>query len=257
MSIQNLPKINVLVAGAVTALSTLGAAAAGYAVAQRKFNEEMELRIQQEVAEVRRYYSEARVANLDEKPSPEELLAEKIVEEEQYAESPEQEPPADKAADVSGDPIVNPIMAETPDMKRASIFSGEGPDDWNWDEEHVKRETNPNVFIITKDEFDENEHEHENETLTAYSDVVADAKDMPIDDVPSVLGDDALTSFGHGSDDRNVVYVRNMKHEVDYEVVNDDRTYAEVVLGFTGDEGPHIKHSRHRSRRRHHMDDDE
>ena len=65
-------------------------------------------------------------------------------------------------------------------------------------------------------------------TLTYYADhILADDMDEIVEDVEEKVGYDALTHFGQYEED--CVYVRNDKRKVDYEIVLDERTYAEVV----------------------------
>lgn len=93
-------------------------------------------------------------------------------------------------------------------------------------------------FIVSVDSF-QNEYEtHSKNTLTYYEadNVLTDDRDEVITDPDEYVGPDALDSFGEGSDDENVVYVRNLKKEADYEVIRDERAYQEVILGYQDDE---------------------
>lgn len=89
-------------------------------------------------------------------------------------------------------------------------------------------------YVITHDEFMENENGWEQNTLTYYNgdDILTDEKDVPVPDVEAVVGSDALTKFGHGSRDRNVVYVRNEKLESDYEITLSMGEFSKEVAGF-------------------------
>lgn len=65
-------------------------------------------------------------------------------------------------------------------------------------------------------------------SLTYYADgVVTDENDEEFKDAESYIGDDALKSFGRYDD--NSVYVWNGRLRVYYEILKDERTYAEVL----------------------------
>lgn len=79
--------------------------------------------------------------------------------------------------------------------------------------------------VITPEEFAADD-EYQSESLTLYSDgVLTDDFDNPIEDVPAMVGD-ALNHFGEYEDDS--VFVRNDRYKCNYEILKDDRTFAEV-----------------------------
>lgn len=81
--------------------------------------------------------------------------------------------------------------------------------------------------IITPEEFGENE-EYDTISLTLYSDgILADDADKPIDDVDEVIGKESLEHFGEYEDDS--IFVRNDKLKCDYEVLIDERKYAQIL----------------------------
>jgi len=61
--------------------------------------------------------------------------------------------------------------------------------------------------------------------------LVYDNEDI-IDDTDLLIGTDYLDWFGDASEDPYVVYVRNERIEIDFEVVRIEKSYAETVLGF-------------------------
>lgn len=108
------------------------------------------------------------------------------------------------------------------------------PDDFDYEEE-VKRRDPDLPYIITKEEFFENDpYEHDQLTITYYSgdDVLVDEKDVVIPNSDTVVGDNNLLKFGHGSGDPRLVYIRNENLNLDFEVVGNNGTYTEQVLGF-------------------------
>ena len=57
--------------------------------------------------------------------------------------------------------------------------------------------------------------------------VLADDMDEIIEDVDEVVGEDSLNHFGEFEEDS--VYVRNDERKCDYEILRDNRNYADVV----------------------------
>ena len=102
--------------------------------------------------------------------------------------------------------------------------SHEGSPDWRYDK-NQSEDSAPH--IITPEEFGENE-EYDTISLTLYSDgILADDADKPIDDVDEVIGKGSLEHFGEYEDDS--IFVRNDKLKCDYEVLIDERRYAQIL----------------------------
>lgn len=272
--IQTLKRPAVLV-GAASVVSASAGAAVGYRVAQKRLEERLNLELQQEIAEVKRYYSEQRVVQ-DVKPDPKELLDKIYSEEAQAAREAhesylgenlvEHAVPAETLAQpvVDGETLVDDSDPETAaalqetveGRVRENVFAGKAPvedeAEWDYDQELRIRAENPDKpYILHHDEYFENETEFEQSTLTYYTgdDTLVDEQSMPVGDDASVVGLDALTAFGHGSKDKNVVYVRNEALEMDFEIVKDERKFSVHVLGFDdNDEGESLTHSQRRFR---------
>jgi hypothetical protein len=100
---------------------------------------------------------------------------------------------------------------------------------------HNKSEIKP--YVITNEEFAEDMTHFDKLTIYYYEDdqTLADENEEIIQDVSSTVGDEALDKFGDGSDDPEIVYVRNEKMEIDYEVIRLSKSYKETVGGFTED----------------------
>lgn len=110
-----------------------------------------------------------------------------------------------------------------------SVFAEKADPDWNYEAELLERDPEK-PYIIHIDEFIENEPNHSNDTLTYYKgdDILVDAIDVPIYDYKNTVGE---LKFGHGSNDPNVVYVRNEKLNADYEILLDHGYFQVEVLG--------------------------
>lgn len=105
-------------------------------------------------------------------------------------------------------------------------------DVWNWQRE--KRVRNPNFpYIIHENEFEESESGYTQTTYTFYAvdNVLVDTDDKPLDDVNAVVGLGNLR-FGHGSQDEDVVLVRNDRLELEMEITRVPRSYAEDITGL-------------------------
>ena len=118
--------------------------------------------------------------------------------------------------------------------------------DYEFDLEEEKKKRRPDrPYILEHDEFYESEYQAV--TLTWYEgdEVLADEKDEHIPDIDKVVGEDNLLRFGAGSRDPNIIYVRNEKLEVDFEIVKNDGSYMEQVHGFIQhDDRPTIRRMR-------------
>lgn len=145
----------------------------------------------------------------------------------------------------------NGHVAVEEDPETESVFDKDEPQvgGWDYETENAKRGL-VNPFIIHHDEYMINEPEHEQVSLTYFSgdDVLVDERDQVMREVESTVGLEHLQKFGHGSEDPDIVYVRNPRLEVDYEISKSDGTFATEVHGFQDDELQHGE--RHQRRRR-------
>lgn len=99
----------------------------------------------------------------------------------------------------------------------------------NSDKKEVENKTMSNCepYVIPPEKFG-NDDNYELISLTYYSDnILGDDSDDVIDDVDSVVGPDALTSFGKYEDD--CVFVRNEQRMTEYEILLDSRTYFDAT----------------------------
>jgi hypothetical protein len=111
---------------------------------------------------------------------------------------------------------------------------------WNYDKELASR--NGDVpFIMHLEEYQQSECSHQ-VTITYFEgdDVLVDESDEVISKKDEVVGMENLNKFGYGSNDPNVVYVRNPKLDVEYEILRHQGHYAKEILGL---EEEHLEHS--------------
>lgn len=125
-----------------------------------------------------------------------------------------------------------------------NIFVSEGIDsDWDYEKELANRDsTHP--YILHQDEYMNDEMGFTQSTLTYYDgdQILADEQDVPVYNHERVVGE---LKFGHGSNDPNVVYVRNENARAEYEILLFSGYFEREVLGLEADaEIDHeIKHS--------------
>lgn len=82
-------------------------------------------------------------------------------------------------------------------------------------------------YVISPDDFRNSPPGYNAQSLDYYMDgILADGWGVKMD-IEETIGQDSLDHFGEYADD--ILYVRNERMEIDYEVARDPRTYAEAV----------------------------
>lgn len=94
--------------------------------------------------------------------------------------------------------------------------------------EEVSRVDRP--YVISPSEYGELDG-YETVSLTYFKDGVlaTDYDNEEVDYVDDVVGLESLEHFGEYDSDPDTVYVRNDRLKVDYEIMRDNRNYADVV----------------------------
>lgn len=89
-------------------------------------------------------------------------------------------------------------------------------------------------YVIPMTEFDYGREWYEKVTLTYYEqdDTLCNEGEEIIHNVDDVISYESLTHFGDGSNDEDVVYVRNPAVDTDFMVVRVNASYSETVCGF-------------------------
>lgn len=132
-----------------------------------------------------------------------------------------------------------------------NIFEESG-DDVRLNPEH--RDHNK-PYVITEEESMENDPEYDHINLTYYAgdNVLSDDEDGVIEKVEEIVGIENLGLFGVGTDNVDVVFVRNDRMKSNYEISRRADSYSVVVLSF---DEKHIQHSDEPMRRKRHLRDD-
>lgn len=262
--------------GIVVGCLVLGAVVGGgvtYLAVKKRLELKYDKISAEEIEAAKQYYrGMAQVATNEEAKSrtPEEILAELHGEE----GDPEVQEAAVSALKSYGGHVLNPeapakTEAELVDPEEAAarvekvegrvveqelpkphnIFTNVAPveseDGWDYEVETRIREENPGApYIIHHDEFYENDKDFEQAQLTYFAgdDTLVDDKQAIVPDIAATVGEDNVLRFGHGSKDKNIVYIRNERLELDLEVIHSSGKYQVEVLGFEdpddADQGP-------------------
>lgn len=231
---------DVQLAGAVLGGASVGAYF-GYIFAYEKASEEYKKIVDTELQEAKEYYT--KFHKTGEYADPVELAKDYIQEEnvEDYDEEVQDAIKALKDYSPENPAEENPEKqseiekAEVVESIQKNVFDTvpENEAEFDYQAEHDKR-IHGKPFIVTQEQFFENELEHEQITITYFEgdDVLSDEQDKPVENVDKIVGNDNLDKFGYGSNDPNVVYVRNDDLHLDFEIIHSDGKYTEEVLGF-------------------------
>lgn len=103
--------------------------------------------------------------------------------------------------------------------------------------EPSKRDVNNEPYVIDIEEFSEGEETFDKITVYyyEYDNILieaADAEDGEPEDIDATIGWGSLDCFGEGSVNPDIVYVRNEKLSIDYEVIRLRESYETSVLGY-------------------------
>lgn len=231
----------------------------GWRLAKRHYTKKYEAELEKEMDSARKFFG--RLNKIDE--DGETITPEKLAEKHRLAEEAEaaaealkdyKDGPRQYDKIVASDAVVAETVVQTDKSEPRNVFV-EGrelnPDDFDLVEE-ARHRSLESPYVISKDEFMENEPDYPQNSITYYSgdDVLADDRDQPVDNVEDLVGTDNLSRFGHGSGDKNIVYIRNDRVEVDFEIAYSGGKYSEEVHGF-------IAHSDRPLRRKMRQRDDE
>lgn len=153
---------------------------------------------------------------------------------------PEEEPVDDRASREEYEKKAAKYMNKTEDPESEglvkvsrNVFTNVPEDEWDQDEENKTRDPN-RPYVISYEEYIEQDPKYSQSELTYYEgdNIVADEADEPIDDEDGLYGgDETLRKFGHGSQDPNVVYVRNEKIALEMCITKTGGSFEEAVFG--------------------------
>jgi hypothetical protein len=250
-----------ILVGTAVVLAWGSGAFAGYILCERKtvkrLEEEYEARYILEEAQLKKFYKHKDQQKKTESPVSRARKihteeAEEIVEKEGYASKPKIT-------------IAGPEEPDVEDMGTVEVVSNvfvEVDEDFVWDEEveQANREMGKPYVVTQQDYFTSDDYEQVTWTYYAGDGQLANDKEEPVDDYEMTVGRANLERFGHGSRDRNVVYIRNERLNLDIEVIRSTGKYGVEVCGFLehADVNPRIRHAKaHEKRRNRRIGDDD
>ena len=203
----------------------------GYRFNREKIKAEAFAQSESEVEMLRDVYKAREIAR-EQKPALEE-----VVEEMGYSlRVPEQ----------SERPLPAPVPITTyPDARDTSNVENERPSvpppvdpdpaprpDWIYAKE-LEARSSEYPYIIHEDEYRESELDYAQVSYTYYAadDVLVGEDDRPITHPDLTVGQNNLR-FGHGSEDPNIVFVRNDRLELEMEICRSPGSYEQEILGL-------------------------
>jgi hypothetical protein len=199
----------------------------GFVIGRRFQREQITAKIyaesEAEVDKIREYYAR------EEKRPLEEIIVEKGYDKAKTEPEPERPLPP---------PVPVSPARETDFIHRTEVAEKDKYDGWNYPYELSQRNWKA-PHIIHQDEFFSNEETPFGQTTYVYyagDDKLTDTDNTVLNNRESFVGPDALINFGHGTDDANIVYVRNPALELEIEIVRHNGTYEEEVLGLEREE---------------------
>lgn len=136
-----------------------------------------------------------------------------------------------------------PLRERPPEDPQKRVFRSElaekdKMDGWSYSQEMMRRSSD-RPHIIHQDEFANNDGDYQQVTYVYYAgdDVLVDEQDNSvITNRDELIGPNVLTRFGHGTDDYNILYVRNPVLELEFEICRSLGSYEEEVLGLDSNE---------------------
>lgn len=197
----------------------------GYRYNREKLHMEAFEASEEELQRIREYYGRT------EKPELENIIAERG-----YAEPEVERPVRPLPAPVPAqepEPVQFPLEQITDESAEEKVEEKDKNAGWSYPVELAQR-TPHKPYILHQDEYMVNESEFTQVTLTYYEvdGVLSDVDDSPIFNMDNLVGASTLSRFGHGTDDYNVVYVRNPHLEMEYEICRVQKSFEVEVQGL-------------------------
>jgi hypothetical protein len=193
----------------------------GYKFNKEKIKAEAFKQSEEEVAKIREEYQRKIVAATP-KPSVDEVIEERGYDRPLKAPVPGL---VDPRTPVSAPPVVT--------------YEGGKDKHSNWDyATELEGRTDGEPYVIHQDEFQQGVDGYRKVTYTYYAaddTLVDEENNHPLPHADMIVGQDNL-KFGHGTDDIDVVFVRNDALELEMEICRSPLSYEEEVLGLNRDE---------------------
>ena len=234
--------------------------AVGYLVTKKKLEAKYIALAEEEIREMREHFHEAKKIAQVPKPDLEELVTDLGYKPPKVSDLG-YKPPKVSDIEIGELAVVDVVEVSDPiatnqEEREINVFD-DTPTEiaWEWAEE-LRNRSEARPYILHEDEFVQNEREYEQTTFTYYEgdDVLCDERDTIVDDREELVSSELLEKFGHGSGNKDTLFVRNPVRELDMEITRSSGTFAQEVHGLGDDE---LQHSSRMPRRHRGYDDDE
>jgi hypothetical protein len=192
--------------------------AAGLFAARAKYKLKYEKLAEEEIAEMRTFFRARQAATEAQLKAPLEEVMEYLG----YEKAENQQ-----------DQSIEEHLAVQESIQR-NVFDTTTGHTWDYAEETKLRAANPGrPFVIHLDEYgDESGYATSVYTYYEEDEILSDERDEVVDNVDELVGMENLARFGHGSDNANILLVRNEALEIDIEITKSNGSYAADVQGF-------------------------
>lgn len=194
----------------------------GYRFNRAKIRAEVLKEAEEDMVKVRMYYHERYESEVPPKPPLEDVVKERETWERPIP------PPV---------PVQEPVVEKAREVQYPKVRETESVPEWDYGKEMQQRSPN-HPYVIHQDEFNNNQLELQQKTWTYYAgdDILADDDDEVVVRPELVIGEANLKRFGHGSDDPDIVFVRNERVGVEFEICRSWKSYAAEVQGMDPEE---------------------
>ncbi len=237
----------IIIPGVTVGVSVIASGGLTYLLSKKKFQAKYEKIAEKEIAEAKTFYS---ALNKKEEFSDPTSALENIesytgkVKDLKYVSVPSAHPALQRMTtieDGEADELVEIGEVLTKDAEKSAkevrnVFADAIPaENNNFDyEEELKTRSETAPYVLSHDEFYQGVKDYQQNTLTYFEgdDVLTDDRDQPINETEMTVGDVNFQRFGHGSNDNNIVYIRNDRLEIDFEVIRSQGKYVQEILGF-------------------------
>jgi hypothetical protein len=200
--------------------------AVGWFASRARYKRKYEKASQEEIAEMRTFFRDQQKATEARLKAP---LTE-VVEYLGYKKTEDQPSPTEPEQHEVAKSIEN---AEEERDHDHNVFDTSSDHTWDYATETKLRAANPGrPFVIHLDEYGEAGFNTVCYTYYVDDDILADERDEVVDNVAELVGLENLNRFGHGTDNVNILLVRNEALEVDIEIAKANGNYAADVHGF-------------------------
>lgn len=202
----------------------------GYRYNREKIKAEAFKESEEEIAKMREFYKQKKIA-ASEKPDL-DILVEGYGGSQIQQQEVTKNPPGQPSKRLTRPPV--PVQEPSVPVE---IPTSELVVDGLWDyAEELENRTPEFPYVIHQEEFMDSETGYVKVSYTYYAedDVLTDEDDIPLPHADIIVGQTNL-KFGHGTDDPDVVFVRNEHMELEMEISRSPKSYEKEVLGINDD----------------------